>query len=100
MYSHKFKKAALKYEIAIDIFRSIIVWIYGPHRGGKHDKVIYFERLRDLIPAGKKAIVDRVYGSKASAEDFEKLAMPSACDDPTLSNFKARVIQNHNYLVY
>ena len=62
MYSHKYKKAALKYEIAIDIFRSKIVWISGPHQGGKHDKVIYLEDLCGKIPPSKKIIVDRVYG--------------------------------------
>ena len=32
-YSHKYNHAALKYEIAMDIFRAKVVWISGPHRG-------------------------------------------------------------------
>jgi hypothetical protein len=94
-YSHKFNHGALKYEIAIDAYRSKVVWINGPHRGGEHDKNIYRMGLKDKIPQGKKAVCDRVYGSKADPDDHLKLSMPNPCDNDELANFKARVRARH-----
>jgi hypothetical protein len=70
-YSHKFNHGALKYEIAIDIYTSKVVWISRMHKAGVHDKVIFHEKngLQEKIPQGKKAITDRVYGSKALPGD-------------------------------
>jgi hypothetical protein len=95
-YSHKFNHGALKYEIAIDIYTSQVVWISGPHKAGTHDKTIFEEKgLQAKIPNGKKAITDRVYGSKAKPDAHEKLALPNPCDAPLLANFKARVRSRH-----
>ena len=49
-WSQKFSKAAIKYEIAIDVYKSKCVWVSPPHRGGKHDKTIFLEDLRAKIP--------------------------------------------------
>ena len=96
-YSHKVNHGALKYEIAIDTVKSQVVWINGPHRGGEHDKTIYSMALRDMVPAGKKIIADRVYGSKKASNpnDREKIALPNTCDSPELNNFKARLRARH-----
>lgn len=94
-YSHKFKHGGLKYEIAIDVYRAKVVWINGPFRGGEHDKVIYTKGLQEKIPQGKKIIADRVYGGKAQPDDNIKLALPNACDDKQLANFKSRVRARH-----
>ena len=42
-YSHKFKQAAVDYEIAISIFTQQVVWISGPHKGSRHDITIFRE---------------------------------------------------------
>ena len=95
-YSQKFNHGALKYEIAMDVYRSKVVWISGPHRGGLHDKTIFVEMgLKDKIPLGKKVISDRVYGSKEFPDDHIKLALPNPMDDKELANFKARVRARH-----
>ena len=94
-YSHKDNHGALKYEIGIDAYSSKIVWISGPHRGGKHDKTIYTEALRDKIPPGKKVICDRVYGSKEDPSDNAKLALPNLSDTKEVGNFKARLRCRH-----
>ena len=94
-FSHKFNHGGLKYEIAIDIFTGQVVWISGPFPGGVHDKTIYSQNLQHMIPAGKKVIVDRVYGSRAQPDDHEKLSLPNACDPPELKNFKARARARH-----
>ena len=95
MYSHKHNNAALKYEIAIDIYRSKVVWISGPHKASIHDKTIYDGGLRDKIPANKKIIVDRVYGSRAEPDEQATLCVPNACDSKNLRNFKSRVRARH-----
>jgi len=95
MMSHKFTKAAWKYEVALDIYSSKCVWVSPKYKGGVHDKVIFLRALRGMVPAGKKVIVDRVYGSKAQHEDHEILALPNLCDPAELQNFKARVRSRH-----
>ena len=56
-YSKKFAHGAVKYEIAIDVCRSQVVWINRPFCGGLHDKTIYVEHgLRNKILDGKKII--------------------------------------------
>ena len=55
-FTQKHNHGGVKYEIAIDIYRSKVVWISGPHRGGKHDKSIYVEGLLLKIPDGKKVV--------------------------------------------
>ena len=36
-YSHKFKKAALNYEIALSVFENRVVWVNGPYPGATND---------------------------------------------------------------
>merc|ERR1711915_71933 len=94
-YSKKFNHGALKYEIAIDVYTGRIVWISGPHRGAEHDKTIFKMGLQHRIPAGKKVICDRAYGSKDNPQENEKLALPNLCDGKELGNFKARLRCRH-----
>jgi hypothetical protein len=42
-YSHKFKQAAVEYEIRISIFTQQVVWISGPHKASRHDITIFRE---------------------------------------------------------
>ncbi len=88
-YSHKFNHCALKYEIAMDVYTSKVVWILGPHKAGVHDKTIFVGGLKAKIPQGRKVISDRVYGVKAEPDDHALLALPNPCDYPVLANFKA-----------
>ena len=85
-YSHKHKRSALRYEIAIALKESQIVWISGPHRGGKSDLQIFNEEhgLGEKICHGKKAIADGTY--KGSL----KLAPPDCLESKGLQNFKSR----------
>jgi hypothetical protein len=86
--SHKYRHCAVKYEIAVSIFKSKCVWISGPHRGGKHDITIFREGLKDKIKQGKKLPVDRGY--KSSKLDEGMLSPPCALDSKELNNFKSR----------
>jgi len=93
-FSKKFQHCACKFEIAICIWTSKVVWISGPHRGGKLDKTIFGEGLVHLIPAGKLGIMDRGYQLKD--RDLERrISKPRATDSKELHNFKARALSRH-----
>jgi hypothetical protein len=73
-YSHKFKQAAVDYEIGISIFTQQVVWISGPHKGSRHDITIFREEEEEgkedeedqdeeegedgLPPLGNEAVVE------------------------------------------
>ena len=64
--SHKFKSAALKYEVAVSIYSGDIVWIYGPHRGAKHDLTIFRSKLKQML--GPLEMVEADNGYRGEAE--------------------------------
>jgi len=84
--SHKYsKKAALRYEIALSLKNSRVVWISGPHKAGADsDLKIFNEGLKHKMLPGKKAVCDGTYkGSKS-------LAKPDCLESKELKNFKSR----------
>lgn len=87
-YSHKFRRGAVKYEVALSIFTAKCVWISGPHRGAKHDLTIFREGLKAQIQPGKLVIADRGYTS--SRPDERMLSIPNPMDSEELNNFKSR----------
>ena len=92
--SKQFKHGALKYEVAMSVFKPRVVWIYGPHRGGEHDMTIFRKRLKQKIKPGKKAIADRGYIT--SREDEQMLSLPNPMyDSKELNNFKSRARLRH-----
>ena len=93
-YSNKFKHAALKYELAISVWDGNLVWINGPHRGGKHDLTIFREGLKHMLVDGKMAIADRGYNS-SKPDEIRKLATPNRADSKALAGFKARARSRH-----
>jgi hypothetical protein len=90
--SHKFNHGAVKYEVAMSVFDSKCVWMSGPHRGGKHDMMIFREGLKGKIRQDKKVIVDRGYGRGCAAKrpDKRMLSQPNECDSKELNKFKSR----------
>ena len=63
LFSHKFKRAGLRYEIAVCIHSGEIVWCHGPFKCGSYpDLRIFRLRLKNLlIESNEKAIADRGY---------------------------------------
>lgn len=89
--SHKSHHGAVKYEIAISVHRPQVMWISGPHSGGKNDYTIFKEGLQQMIPDGKLGIADRGYGRESN----KKVSLPSKQDSKELHNYKARVRCRH-----
>ena len=86
LFSHKLNGPGLAYELALDLFRSKLVWVNGPFKAGHSDRQIYKQALRSRIPQGKKVVADGGYASKRMPE----LATPNALDPDDLLTFKAR----------
>ena len=92
LMSHKFKHAALKYEIAVAIHEDKIVWVNGPFKGAKHDITIFREAgLKDKMSSlpGKVAIADRGYQT-SKPDEVNMLATPQMNDNPELHRFMSR----------
>ena len=54
-FSNKFNHAALRYEIAVALYSSNIVWASGPHLPGmKNDLSIYRESLKHILIANNE----------------------------------------------
>jgi len=60
--SPKNNGASVKYEVAISIYSGDIVWIYGPHNGGKHDYRILKEKLKEKLGEEEMVEADAGYG--------------------------------------
>lgn len=89
--SHKFKHAGLKYEIGVAIFENKIVWVNGPFPGGRHDMTIFREHgLKDRMPEGKMAVLDRGYRTSRK-DEVGMVATPQLGDDPETHKFMSRV---------
>jgi hypothetical protein len=93
VYSHKTHGPAVSYERGIAVFESRLVWINGPLGASVHDVTMFrnpddpLNGLKQKIPEGKKAIVDKAY----SGEKPGKAAPPNQYDSIELSEFKNRV---------
>jgi hypothetical protein len=93
-YSHKFKQAALTYELGISLSENKLVWMKGPFEAGKHDVTVFRdEGLWDKIPDGKFAIGDRGYLPKKEEiekRETKKTSTPNTHDPRELRKFKSR----------
>jgi len=90
--SHKFKSAAVGYELGISIYKQRLVWIKGPFKAATHDFTVYKGSLGKKIPAGKRCIADRGY----RGDDYKhQLSIRNRDDAIPLRNFKKRVRARH-----
>jgi hypothetical protein len=92
-YTKKHAHGGVKYQVALAVHFSQCVAIFGPCRGGEHDKTMLerSELLSKLKP-GKLAIVDRGYIKLANKH---KLSWPNPYDSKEVNNFKSRARLRH-----
>lgn len=101
--SHKFKKAAAKYEIVLSVHRAKVVHIAGPFKGGKHDTEMFrtgglrdkLRAMNQVVHGTKKVflcLADRGYHSdeRKFPGDNDLFALPNSYDLPDLNNYKSR----------
>jgi hypothetical protein len=90
-FSHKFKQAALNYELGIAIYDNKLVWMNGPFPAGRHDINIFrTEGLKEKIPVGKLVIGDNGYRGEAAI-----ISTPNSHDPPEVRQFKSRARARH-----
>ena len=72
-YSHKFKRAGLRYEIAVSISSGDIVWFHGPFPCGSFpDTKIFWLKLEKMLESHERAVADKGYrGVVKCMTDFD-----------------------------
>jgi hypothetical protein len=95
-YSHKYNKAGISYELAIDLARDRLVWMNGPFRAGKNDVKIFRHHglMEKLLATNKKAIGDKGY---SGARYRGVVSTWNAHDDYYVKKFKSRALKRHEY---
>ena len=65
-YSHKFKKSAVRYEIAVSILGGDIVWLSGPHQPGLYNDLDIFRlSLATFLEPFERVEADDGYAGEA-----------------------------------
>jgi hypothetical protein len=92
-YSKKHSHGALKYQLVLSAQQQQCVHIFGPVRGGMHDKeMLSCSGILDRLQPGKLANVDRGY---IKYQWKDQLAWPSYYDDKPTNNMKSRICLCH-----
>lgn len=93
-YSHKFKQAALDYEVAVSIYTNDIVWAAGPYPAGVNDITIFRKHLKGKIAESRQAsgINHRAIGDKGYRGERAFLSVPSSHDTDEVRDFKGRAM--------
>ena len=86
--SHKFKRAALKYEVTVSIQDSDIVLINGPFPGSVNDLVIFQNGLKRLL-----GLLERVQADSGYIDP--KCSVPTEFRDINEKRQKGRVLARH-----
>ena len=87
MYSHKFKKAGLNYEVAVSLWENKVVWINGPFQASANDLNIFQSPngLKEKIPEGRLGVADAGYRGQVG-----KLSLSTTMDTEEVRRFKSR----------
>ena len=64
-YSHKFNKAGLTYEVALNVRTGDICWVFGGYRAGISDLQMTRWGLHSVLPPNEKVIADKGYSGQA-----------------------------------
>ena len=61
-FSHKFKRAGIRYDIALSIMTGKICWKFGGFRAGEmNDLQLARSGICDVLPIGERVIGDKIY---------------------------------------
>ena len=89
-FSHKFKGAGVRHEVAICALTGKCAWMNGPFRAGASEMSTFRSSLIHLMPDGKHAA-----GDKGLRGEPEKVSAPNPMDDPSDARFKALTRARH-----
>ena len=89
-YSHKFRAAGVRYEVALSLRRSEIVWINGPFPCGRFPDITIFRNgLKHRLRRGERVLADRGYRGDESCN------IPNPNDNADVSKLKADLRARH-----
>jgi hypothetical protein len=89
MFTHKYARSGVKYQVVVAVHQSKVVGIYGPYRGGEGDQAILdMSGVLDKLKNGKLAVVDKGYINHAWKD---KLSWPNPHESPAVSVYKGRI---------
>jgi DDE superfamily endonuclease len=94
-FSHKMKKPAIAYKIAVNTIESKVRWISDPSQAGYSDLHIFCKEggLKEKIPNGKRIIADNGYHSKDAV-----ISAPNPLDTKEAKQFKSCTWAQHDTL--
>jgi DDE superfamily endonuclease len=93
-YSHKFKAAGLRYEVAICIKTGNIVWVHGPYPCGSNPDITIFRNgLKQALQQGE----ERVEADRGYRGEPLYISTPDDClnDDQKIAKAHARARHEH-----
>ena len=85
----------MAYEIGLNLFKSKIVWVSGPHKGGESDLIIFRKEdggLKSMLPNECSAIGDKGYIGDA------KVSVNNRSDSDAVKKFKKTARARHKAL--
>jgi len=95
-YSHKFKGAGLRYEVALCIQTGDIVWVNGPFPCGHHPDInIFLQDLATLLDDGERVEADDGYRGWPKFVDTPK---SNCADKPGIVTQKKQVRARHEHV--
>jgi len=92
--SKKFNHGAAKYLIALHAYKSQVVYVDGPHRGGKPDLEIFREGLKKKVKIWKQIHADRGFRS-TEPDEKEMFSIPCNTDSKDNHEYKSRSRLRH-----
>lgn len=93
-YSHKFKHAALRYEIGISIDKGDIIWVNGPFKAGSYpDSKIFRNNLEKKLRPGECVEADNGY-----RYHYATVRAPKTYRDVIECGKKARARARHEHV--
>ena len=88
-YSHK-RYSALTHELGMSVYENKLVWTNGPKPASKRGISVCRQKLKNKIPAGKRAI-----GDNGCRGEPDTVSTPSSHDLPELRLFKCHARARH-----
>lgn len=90
--SHKLGgSAGFNYEVGLSIHKPKLKWVNGPTPPGQfNDIAVFRQKLKGMLPAGKKVIADDGYKGEANL-----ISTRNELDPREIAKFKERVMSRH-----
>ena len=93
-YSHKLRRAALRYEVGVPLFGNRIVWVNGGVPAGAHpDLVLARQLVVQLLNPGEKVVADSGY--RDPAVFINKILRPRTDTEKQYNTWIRRVLARH-----